>query len=116
MNKILISTLIACGLLLLDVPEAAAHKDGHGHKRYSERHYSRSYDRDYYPRSGYRKNKHYVSKYARSSKMPRWLKRDHSFKRWYHRSGLQYDRYLSWQRVFDIYVWEHSRHYYRRHY
>ena len=81
MNKILISTLIASGLLLLDTPEAAAHNDGHGQKRYSDRNYSRSYDRDYCSRNGYRRDKYYASTYACPSKMPRWLKRDHSFKR-----------------------------------
>jgi hypothetical protein len=115
MNKILISTLIACGLLLLDTPEAAAHNDGHDHKRYSDRSYSRSYDRDYYSRNGYRRDKYYASRYARPGKMPRWLKHDHSFKRWYGHSRLRYDRYTSWQRVFDIYRWERSRNPYRHH-
>ncbi len=113
MNKLLISTLIACGLLLLDAPEAAAHNDGHNHKQYSDRNYSRSYDRDYYPRYRYQRNKHYTSRHARPGRMPKWLKRDHSFKRWYGHSRLRYDRYTSWERVFDIYRWEQSRNQYR---
>jgi hypothetical protein len=114
MNKLLISTIVACGLLLLDSPEAAAHDDGHQQKRYSDRSYSRSYDRDHYSKKGYRGDRYYASKYQRSGNMPRWLRKDHSFKRWYGHSRLRYDRYLSWERLFDVYRWEHSPRRYSR--
>ncbi len=107
MNKVLITALLAGGLLLLDAPEAAAHKRGHDQQRYSDRAYSRSYDRDYYYRG--------ESRYQRSHKMPRWLKRDRSFRHWYKHTRLRRDRHISWNRLFDIYRWEHSYYRYRRH-
>jgi len=119
MNKLLISTFMACGLLLLDSPEAAAHEDSYSQHRMPS--YDRSgsyrrdaYGRDSYSRDGYRRD-HYRPRYARENKMPRWLKRDRSFRHWFKHSKLRKNRRLSWHQLFDIYRWEYSYRRYRRH-
>ena len=116
MNKLLISTVIAGGLLLLDAPEAAAHDKRdrqHSSPRYdnADKHRHGSYRRGAYNREGYRRD-HYVSKHMRVKHMPRWLKRDRAFRHWLERSHLRRDRWLSWNQLFEIYRWELS---YNRH-
>jgi|GEM_PF-1203673 len=126
MNKIIISTVIACGLLLLDSPEAAAHQENytqqrsHSDKRsnthYRDRHGRRTENRDYYSnryRDSYRRDYNWT-KLTRAKKMPRWLKHDRSFKHWYEHSRLRRDRLLSWIQLFDIYRWEYASILYRR--
>jgi hypothetical protein len=117
MNKVLISTVIACGLLLLDVPEAAAHDQGDRRHSSPSNEYSDSYRRESRGRSSYRREGYQRdykrSKYDRARKMPKWLKRDRSFRRWFEHSRLRRDHWLSWQQLFEIYRWELS---YRRHY
>ena len=116
MNKLLISTVIACGLLLLDAPEAAAHD-----KR--DRQYSSTriddadkHRRGAYRREGYRRD-YYVSKHKRVKHMPSWLRRDRAFRHWLERSHLRRDRWLSWNQLFEIYRWElsYDRQRYYRH-
>lgn len=121
MNKILTFTLLTCGLLLLDIPEAAARKEVRNYeippsvqrgfreqqsvvraKKYRSKGYS--YDR-------YRGQRYY-KQYRRSSKMPVWLKRNRSFTHWYSRSQVRRDRRLSWTIVFEIYQWQRSHRYY----
>lgn len=107
MNKLLLPATIACVLLLLDIPEAAAHDRDHG---YSKKHYSYPVVREH---QGYRHGYH-ARKPVRSTKMPKWLKRDKSFRHWFEHSHLRRDRQLSWSQLFDIYRWEHSHYRYRR--
>ena len=114
MNKVIISTLIACGLLLLDAPEAAAHEDRDSQYRSHRYDYSNTYRRDSYDRDSYRRD-YYGSRYKRAGEMPRWLKRDKSFRRWFSNSRLRNNRRLSWHQLFDIYRWEHSYYRQRRH-
>ena len=119
MNKLLISTVIACGLLLLDAPEATAHEqrdNQYGSPRYdySDSYRRGSYRRDAHSRDGYRRN-YYGSKYNREKRMPRWLKHNRSFRHWFEHSRLKKNRRLSWYQLFDIYLWEHSNRRYRRH-
>jgi len=102
MNKVIVSTLIACGLLILEIPEAAAHPPSHTVHRSPAHYQSDSYYRDY---------RHPT--YTRASGMPRWLKQDRSFRHWYKHSRLQRNPYLSWHELFDIYHWERSRHSHR---
>ncbi len=119
MNKLIISTVIACGLLLLEVPEAAAHEarpNQHRSVPYD------THDRDSYRRDGYRdayrhdyRRDYYGSRYERAHKMPRWLKRDRSFRRWFEHTRLRKNRRLSWNQLFDIYRFEYSNYRYRRH-
>ncbi len=85
MNKILTIALIAGGLLLLESPEAAAHKE----------------IRNVYPPSF-----HYRVESRRAKHMPHWLHHKKSFRRWYRNSRLRHNRRLSWNRLFDIYRWE----------
>lgn len=127
MNKILSFSILACGLLLLDVPEAVAHKevrnrelppsyqrgfrDDHGgYHRYRRHDYwGKSYrDKDYWDKRHHSKQRHY-------KKMPKWLKRDRGFQRWYRYSEYGRDRRLSWSTLFEIYQWQraHRRYYYR---
>ena len=123
MNKIIISTVMACGLLLLDSPEAAAHEetysqqrsqpvdrsDAYGHNKVGRK----SYNRDGY-RDNYRPDYH-GAKSTRAKKMPRWLKKDRMFRRWYEHTRLQRNRRLSWNQLFDIYHWKYSYFRYPRH-
>jgi hypothetical protein len=123
MNKIIISTVMACGLLLLDSPEAAAHEETYSQQR--SQHVDRSdsyghdqYGRQSYNRDGYRDNyrpDYHRAKSTRAKKMPRWLKKDRTFRRWYEHTRLQRNRRLSWNQLFDIYHWEYSYFRYPRH-
>ena len=44
--------------------------------------------------------------------MPRWLRQNHRFMRWYWRKQLNYAYHISWQRMYDLYKLER---YYKRH-
>lgn len=94
MNKVMTIALLAGGLLLMNSPEAAAHKS------VVNKHYSQTY--------------HY-EQHRRSQHMPYWLKRDKSFRHWLRQSSLQRDRRLTWHQLFEIYHWERrfGRTYYR---
>ncbi len=85
MNKMITVALIAGGLLLLDSPEAAAHKE---------------------VRNVYQPSAYYRVEHRRAKHMPYWLKRDRSFRRWYKRTQLRRYRHMSWHRLYDIYRWE----------
>ncbi len=118
MNRVLLSTLVACGLLLLDSPEAAAHEGTIRQHRvqaydYSDKYRRDSYRRDSHSRDGYRRD-HYNAKINRAKRMPRWLKRNKSFRSWYDHTRLSRNRYLSWDQLFDIYYWERRYFRYRR--
>lgn len=92
MNKMIVTTLLAGALLLLDAPEAAAHKQVHNHAQTWNQ---------------------YGVEHRRTRQMPRWLKRNKSFRHWYTHSRIRRDRRLGWHQVFDIYRWERS---YKRRY
>ena len=125
MNKVIISALIACGLLLLDSPEAAAHEtrvtqdrwSAYGplidnrREKHSRAYYSRERNRDHYSRDRY----HYGANDKRANKMPRWLKHNRSFRYWFKQSRLKKIHHLSWHQLFDIYRWEYSYARYRKH-
>ena len=85
MNKLMTAALIAGGLMLLHSPEATAH---HG-------------VRDTYHAPAYI----YVD-HRRADHMPRWLRKDRDFRRWYRHSTLRRDRRLAWFQLYDIYRWE----------
>ena len=119
MNKVLIASILACGLLLLESPEAAAHEEkGRQHRPTANNHaydYRRNFDRDshshdYYSRNTYRGERH-DKRHKREKKMPNWLKHDRSFRRWLDDTHLDRNRYVTWYQLFDIYLWDHS---YRR--
>ena len=94
MNKLMTTALIAGGLMLMNSPEAAAHKE---------------------VRHVYQPMPYVYAEVRRADHMPRWLKRNHSFRKWYKRTPLRRDRRLAWHQLFDIYRWEHrwGRSYYR---
>ena len=92
MNKMIATTLLAGALLLLDAPEAAAHKQVRNHTQTWG---------------------HYGVEHRRTQQMPRWLQRNKSFRHWYKRSSVRRDRRLGWHQLFDIYRWERS---YKRRY
>ena len=101
MNKIMTVALIAGGLLLLDAPEAAAHKQV----------------RNVYQPSAHYHVDHRRFEHRRHKHMPYWLKRDRAFRHWYRRSHLRQHRYIAWHRLYEIFLWE--RYYatnYRRNY
>ena len=103
MNKVMIAATLAGGLLLMNSPEAAAHKEVRNVYD-SPAHYYR-YDR-HYDRIDVRRAKH----------MPRWLKRKHGFRHWYRHTPLKRNRWLSWNELFHIYKYERrwGRNYQRR--
>ena len=110
MNKVILSAVVACGLLLLDSPEVAAHEAPISQHRSHANDYSDKYRRDVYrrdshSRGAYRRD-HFNAKYDRAKKMPRWLKRNNSFRRWYDATRLKRNHRLSWDQLFDIYYWE----------
>ncbi len=92
MNKMIVTTLLAGALLLLEAPDAAAHKQVRNHPQAWA---------------------HYGMEHRRAHQMPRWLKRNKSFRHWYRHSSVSRDRRLSWHQLFDIYRWERS---YKRRY
>ena len=94
MNKLMTTALIAGGLMLMNSPEAAAHKE---------------------VRTVYQPPAYYQVDVRRSGQMPRWLRRDHAFSKWYKHTRLKRDRRLAWNQLFDIYRWERrwGRSYYR---
>ena len=106
MNKVMIAATLAGSLLLLNAPEAAAHKEVRNvyDSPAQHRHYDRDYGR-YYDRIDVRRVKH----------MPRWLKRKHGFRHWYRHTPLKRNKWLSWNELFHIYKYERrwGRNYYR---
>ena len=87
MNKLMTAAVIAGGLMLMNSPEAAAHKEVRNVYQPPAQHYVR----------------HDV---GRSHHMPRWLKRDKGFRHWYGHTPLARDRRLAWEQLFDIYRFE----------
>jgi hypothetical protein len=119
MNKVLIATVLACGLLLLESPEAAAHEGKGSHSRQVDRdrsdtHRRDAHSRDFYSRNAYRSER-YETQHKRAKKMPRWLKHDRSFGRWFEHTRFQRNRHFTWNELFDIYRWERSYFTNRRH-
>jgi hypothetical protein len=119
MNKVLIATALACGLLLLESPEAAAHEENSHQYRHVDRDRSGAERRDSHSRDYYRRNtdrtERYDTRHKRARQMPSWLKHDRSFARWLDHTGLHSTRHVSWRQLFDIYLWERSSYRYRRH-
>jgi len=94
MNKLMMTAVIAGGLMLMNSPEAAAHQLVY---------------------NVHQSNTHTRIEVRRPDHMPRWLKRDKGFRHWYARTPLRRDRLLAWQQLFDIFRWElrWGRTYYR---
>ncbi len=114
MNKSISLALVAGSLLLIDVAPASAHDDARDKRWRSDGHYSRDYNRHYDSHRGKRWDKHDY-RYQRSKHMPKWLKKDRSFKRWFNHTHWRADRRISWDRLFQIYLFEHRRYGYRWH-
>jgi hypothetical protein len=114
MNKVLIGSILACGLLLLESPEAAAHDEKGRHHRSPANYHAYDYRRDsrrhdYRSRntySGERYDKRNDRRHTRTKKMPNWLKHDRSFRRWLDATRLDRNRYVTWHQLFEIYSWE----------
>ena len=94
MKPVMTAALIAGGLMLMHSPEAAAHKE---------------------VRNTYHAPAHSYVDHRRIDHMPRWLRKDRDFRRWYRHSPLKRDRRLAWFQLYDIYRWERrwGRNYYR---
>ena len=89
MNKVMTTALIAGGLMLINSPEAAAHKEvRHTHQAPAYNYY--------YPGVDVRRPRH----------MPRWLHRNHEFRYWYRHTPLRRNLRIAWHELFDIYRWE----------
>ena len=90
MKRISVGLLLAASLFFLDVSPAAAHQGvdrvrDHGHS--------------------------YRIEARRFYEMPRWLKRNTSFRHWYRHTPLKRYRQISWNQLYEIYRWE--RRYFR---
>lgn len=85
MSRIWTIALLAGGLLFLDAPEAAAHKE---------------------VRTMQLPAAHHRAETRRAKHLPIWLQRNQAFRAWYKHSRLKKNRYLSWHQLFDIYRWE----------
>ena len=87
------SLVTLAGISLFAAPEASAHDVTR----------VRYVDYDYYP---YRQSTHIF---------PRWLRAKQDFQRWYSFSHYRYMRRLSWQRLYDLYLYDkrYSRHAWR---
>lgn len=98
MNKLIATALVAGGLMLMNSPEAAAHKEV----------------RNVYQPPAYH-HSHARVDLRRTDHMPRWLKRDKSFRNWYRNTPVKRNQRLDWHQLFDIYRWERQwgRAYYR---
>ena len=82
MKHLLASLVLASGAMLLYAPTAEAH-----HKHYDKRYGQHEiyYDRGY---------------------MPRWLRKQRSFRHWYRYTPLKHNYRLDWHELYDIYRWE----------
>ncbi len=67
--------------------------------------------RDHWSRGYY--DLHYDYRARPRHAMPRWLKRNRSFRHWYRNNHYRYDRRLAWDSLWEIYRVE--RRYYRYH-
>ena len=85
MNKLMTAAVIAGGLMLMNSPEAAAHKEV----------------RNLYLPSAYTR-----IEVRRAGHMPRWLHRHKDFRRWYRHSALRLDPRFAWQDLYEIFRWE----------
>lgn len=94
MNKLSIGMLLAASLFLVGVAPAAAHEGGHNAHRYSQE---------------------YRVDSRRINHMPRSLRRDQKFRRWYQQTPLKRYRSISWRQMYDIYRWERRYFLERRH-
>jgi len=89
MNKVMIAAALTGGFLLMNSPEAAAHKEVRN---------------VYQPPAYYHPQDHV--EYRRAKHMPRWLKRKQGFRDWYRHTKLKRDRRLAWNQLYEIYRWE----------
>lgn len=141
-NQLTLSILASCVLLISAAPASAddGARRGKDKSHQQSRHYDRDYARHDSRRGNaraknrnhkkhnhrnirdYRKYRHqarqykrsyYVSDYRRAARLPRWLRYDRGFVRWYQYSHVRHDYRLSWQDLIDIYLWESSRRRYR---
>ncbi len=61
----------------------------------------------------------YYTAYDRATAMPRWVRKDRGFRRWYLHSRYRSARRQDWHRLYDLYSYErqmyrHSHRYHRR--
>ena len=80
MKRLAWSLIFGMGLMLLNVPDASAHKT------------------EYRPHIVY---DHYA--YAGSRPFPRWLRKDREFQRWYLYSHYRMNRHTTWHRLYNVY-------------
>ncbi len=108
MLKLLSSAIITAGLMFINVPEAAAHTEArstHVVPAYAVDHRRDRHSRDFYQRNSYDRD---FFTHKRGYRMPKWLTRQKSFWRWYNKTPLRRYRFLTWDQLYDIYLWERS--------
>lgn len=54
-------------------------------------------------------------RYEHVRPIPRWVRADRGFHRWYLRSRYRHVRHLSWHRLFELYRYDAHYHGHRRH-
>ena len=115
MNKVISLAVVAAGLMFFYAPEAAAHEEVRTTRvvpAYDVDKRRHAHSRDYYERNRYERDYYRDN---RAKKMPNWLKRKKSFRRWYKNTPLNRYRFLTWNQLYDIYKWERSYFLYSRH-
>jgi hypothetical protein len=106
-----ITLLIAsAGLLLTLAAPVNAHDGGYREYDSSTRYREHDSSARYRQHDSSARYRHYDE---RRGKMPRWLKRQTSFRAWYKHSRYKQRRAITWTRLFEIYSWEKRQHRHR---
>lgn len=97
MKRATLAIIISLGFLVIYAPPADAHKVEHRTRVTHDIYYA--YDRAY--------------------AMPRWVRKDRGFRRWFLHSRYRSARWQDWHRLYDLYSYErqmhrHSHRYHRR--
>jgi hypothetical protein len=96
---LIVATALASLFFLGTADAQPKHKRDGGHRHQVERH-------------------GYVHAPVRARHMPRWLRHDRQFRRWYRHSSIRHNPYLPWWKVYRVYERQTAprRHqYYERH-
>lgn len=92
MNRIFVIALLVGGALMIDSPEAAAHKSAHNVYAPPARHHVETH---------------------RARHMPAWLWRDRAFRHWYHYTPLRHNHRIGWHGLYELFLWDQATARYR---
>ena len=92
MNRIFVIALLVGGALMIDSPEAAAHKSAHNVYAPPARHHVETH---------------------RARHMPAWLWRDRAFRHWYRYTPLRHNHRIGWHGLYELFLWDQATARYR---